>query len=119
MFWLTGTQLTHDRDDTGRLADHSPGVPWLGHRGLMFVYGAFLAYAAVSAVFAAGEDKVWAIWAVGGYAAALLIMWRWRSRGQTVALGVSVAVAVVAPERPAFEPPNNAPSQMVEPPFLL
>ena len=61
----------------------------------MAVYGAFLAYAVVSAVFAGGEDKVWAVWAACGYAAALLIMWR--SRGQTVALLVSVAVAVVAP----------------------
>jgi hypothetical protein len=63
----------------------------------MAVYGAFAGYAVISAVFAGGEDKVWAIWAACGYAAALLIMWRWRSRGQTVALLVSVAVAVVAP----------------------
>ena len=63
----------------------------------MAVYGVFLAYAAVSAVFAGGEDKVWAIWAAFGYAAALLIMWRWRSRGQTAALLVAVAVAVLAP----------------------
>ncbi len=63
----------------------------------MAVYGVFLAYAAVSAVFAGGEDKVWAIWAACGYAVALLIMWRWRSRGQTAALLVSVAVAVLAP----------------------
>lgn len=61
----------------------------------MAVYGVFLAYAVVSAVLAGGEDKVWAIWAACGYAAALLIMWR--ARGQAVALLVSVAVAVVAP----------------------
>jgi hypothetical protein len=61
----------------------------------MAVYGAFLAYAGVFAIFAGGEDKVWAIWATGGYAAALLIMWR--TRAQTAALAVSVAVAVVAP----------------------
>jgi hypothetical protein len=61
----------------------------------MAAYGVFLAYAAVSAILAGGEDKVWAIWAVCGYAAALLILWR--SPARTVAALVSVAVAVLAP----------------------
>ena len=61
----------------------------------MAAYGGFLAYAAVFALFAGGEDRVWALWAVCGYAAALLILWRWRAR--TVAALVSVAVAVLAP----------------------
>jgi hypothetical protein len=58
-------------------------------------FGVFLAYAAISAVFAGGEDKVWSIWAACGYAAALLILWRWRAR--TTAALVAVAVAVLAP----------------------
>jgi hypothetical protein len=61
----------------------------------MAAYGVFLAYAAISAVFAGGEDKVWSIWATCGYAAALLILWRWRAR--TTAALVAVAVAVLAP----------------------
>jgi hypothetical protein len=61
----------------------------------MATCGVFLCYAVVSAVFAGGRDKVWAIWAACGYAAALLILWRSRSR--TAALLVCVAVAVVAP----------------------
>jgi hypothetical protein len=61
----------------------------------MAAYAVFLAYAAVFALFAGGEDRVWALWAVGGYAAALLILWRGQAR--TVAVLVSVAVAVLAP----------------------
>jgi phosphatidylinositol alpha-1,6-mannosyltransferase len=91
-------------DDAGRTAAltpaesaaaHEPARRWLNRRRLMAAYGVFLAYAAVSAVFAGGEDKVWAIWAVCGYAAALLILWR--SRARTAAALVSVAVAVLAP----------------------
>jgi hypothetical protein len=61
----------------------------------MAAFGVFGAYAAISAVFAGGEDKVWSVWAVCGYAAALLILWRWRAR--TTAALVAVAVAVLAP----------------------
>jgi hypothetical protein len=61
----------------------------------MAAFGVFLAYAAISAVLAGGEDKVWSIWAACGYAAALLILWRWRAR--TTAALVAVAVAVLAP----------------------
>jgi hypothetical protein len=61
----------------------------------MGAFGVFGAYAAISAVFAGGEDKVWSIWAACGYAAALLILWRWRAR--TTAALVAVAVAVLAP----------------------
>jgi hypothetical protein len=61
----------------------------------MAAYGVFLAYAVVSAIFAGGEDKVWAIWAACGYAAALVILWR--SRARIAAVLVSVAVAVLAP----------------------
>jgi hypothetical protein len=61
----------------------------------MAAFGVFGAYAAISAVFAGGEDKVWSIWAACGYAAALLILWRWRAR--TTAALVAVAVAVLAP----------------------
>jgi hypothetical protein len=79
----------------GSAAAHEPDRPWLDQRRLMAAYGVFLAYAAVSAIFAGGEDKVWALWAVCGYAAALLILWR--SRARTAAVLVSAAVAVLAP----------------------
>lgn len=79
----------------GPTAPHEPARPWLDHRHIMATCGVFLCYAVVSAVFAGGRDKVWAIWAACGYAAALLILWRSRSR--TAALLVCVAVAVVAP----------------------
>jgi hypothetical protein len=61
----------------------------------MAAFGVFGAYAAISAVFSGGEDKVWSLWAACGYAAALLILWRWRAR--TTAALVAVAVAVLAP----------------------
>jgi hypothetical protein len=80
------------------LADREPGTgvrPWLDRRRLIIAYAVFLAYAAADAILSAGEDQVWAIWAVGGYAVALLILWRWGHR--TAAALVSVALAVVAP----------------------
>jgi hypothetical protein len=60
----------------------------------MGTYAVFLAYAVLFAVFSAGEDQVWAIWASCGYAAALVIMWRWSA---TAAVLISVALAVLAP----------------------
>jgi hypothetical protein len=80
---------------SGSAAVHEPARPWLDRRHLMAAFGVFLAYAAISAVLAGGEDKVWSLWAAGGYAAALLILWRWRAR--TTAALVAVAVAVLAP----------------------
>jgi len=80
------------------LADHEPDIgvrPWLDRRHLIIAYALFLAYAAVDAIGSAGEDRVWAIWAVCGYAVALLMLWRWGHR--TVAALVSVALAVLAP----------------------
>jgi len=82
------------------LADRTPGTgvrvrPWLDRRHLIFAYALFLAYAAIDALGSAGEDRVWAIWAACGYAAALLVLWRWGHR--TVAVLVSVALAVLAP----------------------
>ena len=61
----------------------------------MAVYAVFGAYAVIDAVFSAGEDQVWAIWATCGYAVALLMLWRWR--GRSAAILVSVALAVLAP----------------------
>ena len=69
--------------------------PWLDRRHLTLAYALFLAYAAIDAIVSAGEDRVWAIWAACGYAAALLVLWRWGHR--TTAALVSVALAVVAP----------------------
>ena len=61
----------------------------------MVGYAAFGAYAVVSAIFSAGRDQVWSIWAACGYAAALLVLWRWPPR--TAAVAMSVALAVLAP----------------------
>jgi hypothetical protein len=61
----------------------------------MAAYAVFLAYAVLSAIFAGDRDKVWAIWAACGYAAALLLLWRWGARAAAAA--VAVAVAVLAP----------------------
>jgi hypothetical protein len=69
--------------------------PWLDRRHLIIAYALFLAYAALDAIFSAGRDQVWAIWAACGYAAALIVLWRWGHR-RSAAL-ISVALAVVAP----------------------
>ncbi len=61
----------------------------------MTAYAAFAAYAVIAAVFSAGRDQVWAIWAACGYAVALFMLWCWR--GRIAAAGVSVALAVLAP----------------------
>jgi len=58
-------------------------------------YAVFLAYAVLFAIFSAGEDQVWAIWASCGYAVALVIMWRWPALRTAVL--ISVALAVLAP----------------------
>jgi hypothetical protein len=71
-----------------------PVRPWLDRRHIMGTYAVFLAYAVLFAVFSAGEDQVWAIWASCGYAVALVIMWRWSA---TAAVLISVALAVLAP----------------------
>jgi hypothetical protein len=55
----------------------------------------FCAYAVAAAVFSAGRDQVWAIWAACGFAVALFMLWRWDNR--MAAAGVSVALAVLAP----------------------
>jgi hypothetical protein len=60
----------------------------------MAAYAAFAGYAVISAILFGGRDKVWAVWAACGYAAALLLLWR-RRRG--AALLVSAALALVAP----------------------
>jgi phosphatidylinositol alpha-1,6-mannosyltransferase len=64
----------------------------------MAAYGVFGAYAVAAAFLSGGRDRVWAIWAACGYAAALVLLWCWRSRrGRMAAAGVSVALAVLAP----------------------
>jgi hypothetical protein len=64
----------------------------------MAVYAAFCAYATAAAPVTGGRDRVWAIWAACGYAAALAVLWLWRGRrGLIAAVGVSVALAVLAP----------------------
>src|SRR5512142_695077 len=64
----------------------------------MAVYAAFCAYATAAAVVSGGRDRLWAIWAACGYAAALAVLGLWRGRrGLIAAAGVSVALAVLAP----------------------
>jgi hypothetical protein len=76
----------------------APSRSWLGRRYLTGAYGAFAAYATAAAFLSGGRDRVWAIWAACGYAAALVVLWCWRSRrGRMSAAGVSVALAVLAP----------------------
>ena len=61
----------------------------------MAAYGAFTAYAALTAIFGKGQDRIWAVCAACGYGAATIVLWR--SRGWAVALLVPVAAALVAP----------------------
>jgi hypothetical protein len=64
----------------------------------MAAYAAFCAYASAAAAVSGGRDRLWAIWAACGYAAALAGLWLWRGRrGVIAAVGVSVALAVLAP----------------------
>ena len=80
----------------GSAAAHEPDRPWLDRRHIMAAYAAFGAYAVVAAIFSAGRDQLWAVWAACGYAVALVMLWRWPGR-TGAAVGVSVALAVVAP----------------------
>ncbi len=68
---------------------------WLDRRGIRAAYVAFAAYAAVAALTTAGQDRVWALWALLGYGAAALLLWR--GRGWAPALMVSVALALAVP----------------------
>ncbi len=81
------------------MADRYTGPPWLDRRWVRIAYGVFTAYAALFAGLSGGRDRVWAIWAVGGYGIAALLLWRARGRAGSlaVAVGVSIALALVAP----------------------
>jgi hypothetical protein len=64
----------------------------------MAAYAVFCAYGTAAAAVSGGRDRLWAIWAACGYAAALAVLWLWRGRrGLIAAVGVSVALAVLAP----------------------
>jgi hypothetical protein len=68
---------------------------WLDRRGFIATGVVFAGYAAVAALTTAGQDRVWALWALPGYGAAALLLWR--GRGRAPALLVSVALALVGP----------------------
>lgn len=70
---------------------------WLGRRGFRIAYAAFAAYAAVAALTTAGQDRVWALWALPGYVAAALLLWHRRGPVRAPALLVAVALALVVP----------------------
>ncbi|HEY6496324.1 MAG TPA: glycosyltransferase 87 family protein [Trebonia sp.] len=99
--WLDGYPSL--RDAAGAHQDRSAGEltvpeahrPWLDRRGITAAYGAFAAYAAVAAFTTAGQDRVWALWALPGYAAAFVLLLR--GRGWTPALTVSVVLSLVVP----------------------
>jgi hypothetical protein len=80
----------------GELAAVREHGSWPSRRGLATVYAAFAAYAAIAALTAAGQDRVWALWALPGYGAAVVLLWRGR-RWTPAALSVSVALALVVP----------------------
>jgi hypothetical protein len=67
---------------------------WLDRRRITAAYGAFTAYAAIAAISTEGQDRVWALWAVLGYGAAAVLLWRGR---WAAALLVSVALALAVP----------------------
>jgi hypothetical protein len=70
-----------------RSLDRRRLVPW---------YAVFAAYAAVFAVLSGGgADRVWALWATGGYALAAVLAWR--SRRLAGPLLAALACALVAP----------------------
>jgi hypothetical protein len=62
-------------------------------------YAVFTVYAAAVALFSGlGQDRVWGIWASGGYAIATLLAACWRSRlGRHAALAASLAGALAGP----------------------
>lgn len=64
-------------------------------RWVTVAYAVFTGYAAVAAGLSGGRDRVWAIWAVCGYAIATLLLWR--RNGWAAPLIVSVLLALVAP----------------------
>ena len=69
-------------------------LPRTGRGWLIAAYVVFTAYAAIFAALSAGEDQVWAIWAVCGYGLGTVLLWR---RQTGVALAVSLALALIAP----------------------
>jgi hypothetical protein len=70
-----------------RSLDRRRLIPWLA---------VFTAYAAALALFSGGgADRVWALWATGGYALAAVLAWL--TRGVAAPLLAALACAVVAP----------------------
>jgi Glycosyltransferase family 87 len=68
----------------------------LDRRRLIPWFAVFAAYAAALALFSGGgADRVWALWATGGYVLAAAVAWL--SRGVAAPLLAALACAVVAP----------------------
>lgn len=68
----------------------------LDRRRLVPWFAVFAGYAAALAVFSGGgADRIWALWATGGYALAAVLAWRWRSLAGP--LLVALACALLAP----------------------
>jgi glycosyl transferase family 87 len=88
-------QAGHPAGFAGEIAAQEDHRSFLNRRGITAAFAAFAAYAAVAALASAGQDRVWALWALPGYGAAAVLLWR--ARGWTPALPVAVALALVVP----------------------
>ncbi len=91
----TERRAGHPEKLTDQLAAPEDHRSLLDRRGITAAYGAFAAYAAIATLTTAGEDRIWALWALPGYGAAVILLWR--GRGWTPALLLSVALALIAP----------------------
>jgi hypothetical protein len=78
----------------GRPGTRGAGRLSLDRKWLLAAYGVFTAYAAVFAGLSGGTDRIWATWAVCGYAVGTVLLCLRRTG---LALAVSLALAVVAP----------------------
>jgi hypothetical protein len=91
---LVGSWAGHPEGLADELVAPEDHRAWLDRRRITAAYGAFAAYAAIAALTTEGQDLVWALWALLGYGAAALLLWRGRSLA--AALLVSVALALAA-----------------------
>jgi hypothetical protein len=99
---VKGHLRVRDAAAAGHPGEFDDGLAALGNhrsrldrRGITAAYGAFTVYAAVAALATSGQDQAWALWALPGYGAAFILLWR--RRGWAPALPVSVALALIVP----------------------
>jgi hypothetical protein len=88
-------QAGHPGEHVAEPAEPEDHRAWLDHRGITIAYLAFAAYAAIAVFTSAGQDRMWALWALAGYGTAVILLVR--GRGWNLALLASVAMALVVP----------------------